>query len=448
MTQQMYQKALEALQNTPLSLLVHNHCYRDLNLIFSKYQTLSDHSLTTLRDLLNFMMELKLRLPKDSSNTESYNPGILVETTCRWSPKRVEMATRVILESLKRARFRWVSRQEVRDVARNYIGDTGLLDFVLKSLGNQIIGSYLVRRSLNPVTKVLEYCLEDLTNRVISTNGSSNINQEGNTNSIVHDSIIKARYKITRLQLMKDMFYMYKYVLKENRITSFGVLSGIPMAVRMVLDSKYLVKDYFAETLPIKLEGKFSICCTILLTDNENPRNNSTSNRHGFVNTTILQPYEYVAVENKATIEELKLEVEKSFREVYWSLRGFVGDSIHNVSLDGTNLVHVNSVAEVGQKLVLVGSIKHHGHYEDQDMIRCDNNITLYEYGSSENLVCVIDCPCGSIEDDGERRVCCDICETWQHTLCVGIPDGDEMPHIFLCNRCEQQIVLLPDSLP
>ena len=74
------------------------------------------------------------------------------------------MATRVIVEALKRTKFRWVSRQEVRDAARAYIGDTGLLDFVLKSLGNHVVGNYLVRRSLNPVTKVLEYCLEDISN--------------------------------------------------------------------------------------------------------------------------------------------------------------------------------------------------------------------------------------------------------------------------------------------
>jgi hypothetical protein len=65
------------------------------------------------------------------------------------------MATRVIVEALKRAEFRWVSRQDVRDAARAYIGDTGLLDFVLKSLGNHVVGNYLVRRCLNPVTKLV-----------------------------------------------------------------------------------------------------------------------------------------------------------------------------------------------------------------------------------------------------------------------------------------------------
>ncbi|KAL2545806.1 PHD finger protein MALE STERILITY 1 [Forsythia ovata] len=110
------------------------------------------------------MLELKFQVPKDSSTLySSQYPGlVLSDTSCRWSPKRVEMAIRVVIQALKRAELRWVSRQEVRDAARAYIGDTGLLDFVLKSLGNHVVGKYFIRRCLNPVTKVLEYCLQDI----------------------------------------------------------------------------------------------------------------------------------------------------------------------------------------------------------------------------------------------------------------------------------------------
>ena len=37
-------------------------------------------------------------------------------------------------------------RQDVRDVARLTIGDTGLLDFVLKFLSNTLVGRFLVHR--------------------------------------------------------------------------------------------------------------------------------------------------------------------------------------------------------------------------------------------------------------------------------------------------------------
>lgn len=59
----------------------------------------------------------------------------------------------------------------------------------------------------------------------------------------------------------------------------------------------------------------------------------------------------------------------------------------------------------------------------------------------------IMDCTCGTIEDDGERMVSCDICEIWQHSRCVRIPNDEEIPHIFLCKKCEQEIVLFP-SLP
>ncbi|GMN60500.1 hypothetical protein TIFTF001_029583 [Ficus carica] len=471
-TQQMYQKALEALRGMPLTLLIHSYLCppnnHDLPLIFSKYQTLSDHSLTTLGDLFHFMLELKSRLPKDSSNMESYNPGILVETTCRWSPKRVEMATRVIVESLKRAHFRWVSRQEVRDAARNYIGDTGLLDFVLKSLGNQIVGNYLVRRSLNPVTKVLEYCLEDVSNHVFTS--TNNSNQEGYNNLAVNGSRARARYKITRFQLMKDMFYLYKYVLRENIMMSSGLLSTIPVAVRIVLDSKYLVKGYSPE-IPAKFEvgheGQFHLYSTVLLRNSEDHHNGDHSPEHGF-NRAIMSPYECVTLKNNATIDELKLEVERNFREIYWGLRSFVVESIHNANFLSVPSVipidqfqngigwgceyttdplfsttkpiyDVNSMGtdlvlgrvEVGEKLVFKGSVNKDQTRDGSsgELVKWDQ---IYECGAIES---VMDCPCGAKDDDGERRICCDICETWQHTRCVGIPNSEQVPHIFLCNR-------------
>jgi hypothetical protein len=91
-----------------------------------------------------------------------------------------------------------------------------------------------------------------------------------------------------------------------------------------------------------------------------------------------------------------------------------------------------SGLVEVGRKLVFEGSS------EEQRQ--------LYECGPNSNNN--IDCACGAKEDDGERMVSCDICEVLQHTRCVGIPNNEEIPLIFLCNRCEQEIVLLPNSLP
>ncbi|KAH0990860.1 hypothetical protein GBA52_002343 [Prunus armeniaca] len=433
-TQQMYQKAIEALQGMPLCLLIHDHLAtsnHDIPLIFSRYHTLSDNSLVTLGDLFHFMLELKSRLPPTDQNScidSSYSPAISVETNCRWSPKRVEMATRVIVEALKRAQFRWVSRQEVRDAARAYIGDTGLLDFVLKSLGNHIVGNYLVRRTLNPVTKVLEYCLEDISNHV------SPNNQDG---LLRNNPKMKAGwYKISKFQLMKDMFYLYKHILKDQKLSSTGIFSAIPMAVRIIIDSKYLVKDYCGGEVPMEVElglqGKSNIYCTVMLTNTDHEELDHDQNYSKIIsNNATLPPYECLTLKNNATVDELKKEVERNFREIYWGLRGFVVETIGNLkNAKGTDMVF--GLVEAGQKIVVEGSNKDMRGLVKQEM---------YECGRREH---VVDCPCGAKEDDGERMVGCDICEVRQHTLCVRIPNNEQVPHIFLCNRCEREIILLP----
>ena len=363
------------------------------------------------------------------------------------------MATRVIVEALKRAQVRWVSRQQVRDAARNYIGDTGLLDFVLKSLGNQIVGNYLVRRSLNPVTKVLEYCLEDISNVFHDDH-----QYEGNTFMANGSKMKYSRYKITRFQLMKDMFYLYKNILKDQNLISLNggnILSAIPLAVQIVLDSKYLIKDYhgdFPAKMDLGLEGKLNLYCTVVLKNiQQKGHEYDDGNLVDLVNKPmLLPPYESVTIKNNATVDEMKLEVERNFKEIYWSLRGLVVDSLHNLITKGTDLA-TGVVSEIGQKLVFEGSIRNKDHNNTNANI---NYESLYESSCSSSnnnnsrKESVMDCPCGAKDDDGERRVSCDICETWQHTRCVGILNSEDVPHVFICNCCEQEIVLLPDSLP
>ncbi|CAI7804199.1 unnamed protein product, partial [Closterium sp. NIES-54] len=60
--------------------------------------------------------------------------------SCRWSSKRLHLAQQVIVDVLSLRPGAWLPRHEVREAARQRIGDTGLLDFVLKSLGNRLVG--------------------------------------------------------------------------------------------------------------------------------------------------------------------------------------------------------------------------------------------------------------------------------------------------------------------
>uniref|UniRef100_A0A9I9DLZ0 PHD finger protein MALE STERILITY 1 n=1 Tax=Cucumis melo TaxID=3656 RepID=A0A9I9DLZ0_CUCME len=386
-----HQKAIETLQSLPLSLLLHHFAsiHPQIPFIFSKYQSLSNHPLLTLQDLLHFMLNLKSPLHTQNSMEYSHSlAGFLLETSCRWSPKRVEMAVRVIIEALKRAEFRWVSRQEVRDAARIYIGDTGLLDFVLKSLGNHVVGNYLVRRTLNPVTKVLEYCLQDVCSSVE----------------------MKPRCKVGRVELAKDISNLYKYILGDQKpLQAKGILPTLTMASEIILDSKFLVKEYMSEPqtkFELEIEGKLNLLCTIRLKRQE---------------TTTILPYECIALKNNGTIDELKKEVERNFKEIYWGLRSFVVKKIVDLEAKGNDLVF--GLVEVGGKLVFEGSGEDEGSFF---MNNNNNNNTNNNGGMNKRIM---ECICGAMEDDGERMVACDICEIWQHT------------------RCDQEIALL-HSLP
>ncbi|GAA0146830.1 hypothetical protein LIER_36391 [Lithospermum erythrorhizon] len=240
--QQTYNFAVTTIQKLPLSILI-NHLgisnNKDILITLSRYQVLSGHSLMTIGDMFHFMLELKLHLPRESSyNYQHRDLGIFVDSSCRWSPKRVEMAIRVIIDALKRAECRWISRQEVRDIARNYIGDTGLLDFVLKSLGNQVVGRYFVRRCLNPVTKVLEYSLEDVSDIFpMQTESMKRMDHRIQQNT---------QCKITKVQLMKDVYFLYKQILQQqHKFQSNSDMPGtISAASRIILDSKYMVKEF------------------------------------------------------------------------------------------------------------------------------------------------------------------------------------------------------------
>ncbi|KAH6766690.1 hypothetical protein C2S52_017673 [Perilla frutescens var. hirtella] len=392
--QEMHQNAIKTIQNIPLStLLINNNSDHEM---IQRYQLLSGHSLMTLGDLFHFMLDLKSRIPKETTSTY---PTIMSDASCRWSPKRVDKAIHVVVEALKRADFQWVSRQHVRDVARAYIGDTGLLDFVLKSLGNHMVGKYLVRRCLNPVTKVLEYYLEDVSSSTPNFN-SYNFHPPP---PLIQP---KFHHHISWPQLIKDLLYIYNNILLHN--------GGIPLASRIILDSKHLAKDYHGEPTANDQTNKRKIYCRVILQlQSQQGASAGTGDE-----AAACTPYHCFLLRNSATFDELRCEVEKTFRETYLSLRNMAADSIKNMSPLGSDTVF--KTVKPGSKItfVCVQGIEGNGVYPT-----------------------VVNCICGTKDEDGERMVSCDLCRVWQHTRCVQIPDHHATPNIFLCNACEQDIL-------
>ncbi|KAG6415387.1 hypothetical protein SASPL_122798 [Salvia splendens] len=375
---EMYQNAIKTIQNVPLTLIAHQFGFgSEIQVIFCRYQQLSSHSLMTLGDVFHFMLELKCRVSEESSSGYS---AIMSDASCRWSPKRVEKAIHVVVEALKRAEFQWVSRQHVRDVARSYIGDTGLLDFVLKSLGNHMVGKYLVRRCLNPVTKVLEYCLEDVS-RTFSK-------QEAN---------LRPQQKISWAQLVKDLLCLYSNILGDhNPITRNGAFAAIHLASRVILDAKHLAKEY---RMPVEEGSKKKIYCRVNILNNADQEVAAT-------------PYHCVVVRSGATFDEVRREAERTFGETYVALRNMAAEAMR---------------PQGGEAVVRAGS--------KVELVCRQGEGEVYPEGP------VVNCVCGARDDDGERMVSCDLCRAWQHTSCVRIPDHHAVPDIFLCTGCEQDIL-------
>lgn len=63
----------------------------------------------------------------------------------------------------------------------------------------------------------------------------------------------------------------------------------------------------------------------------------------------------------------------------------------------------------------------------------------------------VIECKCGNQNDNGKTMICCDHCNKWQHTKCVGLPEGDATNEVYLCPVCDFKVVSLiqlQDNVP
>ncbi|XP_024528149.1 PHD finger protein MALE MEIOCYTE DEATH 1 [Selaginella moellendorffii] len=455
-TQQMYSKAIEAIRGMPLSVMIQHFDGVDAEVleIVSLYQKMSGQALQTVGDLVRFMVELKSRLPltataansssssllqpakhqhqhqqlqlqqhhepsrkSSSPNSNPLSPPISSfslgaafssDMPCRWSMKRLELATQVIVEALKNCDKKWMPRQDVRDAARVYIGDTGLLDFVLKSLGNRVVGGHVVRRAVNPITKVLEYSLED----------------GGEVAAAVAAAAV---CDISRGDVQRDIVYMYKNVLESYKPASKrgggkSILTALPTASRIILDTKQLIRDYCGhktrkaaaaawEAVVVDDDEMLRVMCCVILRDSDPCRNRPSP------------PPELVVLPPHATIGDLKLEAQRGFRDTYHIMRGFRVDTIPELEGDNEDLLF--GAIESGSTLIVQGS--------GVDVY----NEWRYEGGNDSWIV---DCPCGAKDDDGERMIACDVCEVWQHTRCGGIADPDPIPARFLCARCGESL--------
>ncbi|KAL2938026.1 PHD finger protein MALE MEIOCYTE DEATH 1 [Bienertia sinuspersici] len=328
--------------------------------------------------------------------------ALVASMDSRWPKRRLEFTAEVIVNALKENRERksnksGMTRQEVRDAARAHIGDTGLLDYVLKSMNNVTVGDYTVKRRIDPVNRVLEYTIHDVGEGESSPSPRKSCREKASSAPVLALSAASSGS-----DTYNDIRILYRHMLLNLPESHISGLS-----VKVILDSKHLVKEWpFQDTDDQLLRYICQVSPTSNDLDMELPRN--------------ITPGELIVLPLYASVGDLKAAAQHALRDTYCIMENFVVrdiDSLGNLSDDDA----VFGAIESGSEIWVKGS-------------RLDLK-TEYKYeGGPDNWT--VRCSCGATDDDGERMVSCDICEVWQHTRCIGIEDREAVPPLFVCEKC------------
>ncbi|XP_060183792.1 PHD finger protein MALE MEIOCYTE DEATH 1 [Lycium barbarum] len=423
-----YEKAIEMLSSVELDQVIDDFRYTSKSNVMKQmivsYRGLSNTPLITIRDLFRFMLAVKscnsvkekqpnvapvvrarslrnaaLNRSEKSVRYRKFS-NVAASLDSRWPVRRLEFTADVIVDALREKREATnrfgscgMSRQEARDAARLHIGDTGLIDYVLKSMNNVIVGGYVVRRAVNRATRVLEYTIQELRN----------CDQPEQEKEYGNMSRCQDYYVNPGTDVHTDVFCLY-----NNLLLSFGQSDVMNFAVRTVLDSKQFVKEWLFRDDPDDSLLRF-ICCILpscigledLLTKGH-------------------PPGEVVEVPLHSTIGDLKKAVESAMRDTYCIMDNLmVTDIVGMEHLEDNEVLF--GIVESGSELWVRG-------------FGLDLDSELKNEGGSDTWK--VNCRCGARDDDGERMISCDICEIWQHTRCCGIEDSEAVPPLFVCEAC------------
>ncbi|GJX76640.1 PHD finger protein male meiocyte death 1 [Tanacetum coccineum] len=399
-TKDLYDKALEIVSSLKLDTLIRDRHHSCIKKIISQYRDSSDTELVTIRQLFRFMLSLKYRIPqkkisidlnlkpKEKSEKCRKFSNLAANLDSRWHVSRLENVANVVVNALKERKARPVkgnsgmSRKEVRESARLHIGDTGLIDYVLKSMNNVIVGEYIVRRAVNASTGILEYSLTEFDQYEESSDQFDSETSESDG--------------------YKHVAYLYQRVLMDS------VSKIVKGAVRTILDSKNFTKEW-----PFK--------------DAADEYLRFISRMVPLVGTQLRKSSvgELVVVPLHATVLDLKIEIEKAMRDTYCIMENLeVREIVELEGVDEDDVIF--GTIESGSEIMVRG-------YGVELLMASDLN---YD-GGEDNWI--VNCQCGARDDDGERMVACDLCEVWQHTLCSGIDDDEAVASLFICYRCAQK---------
>ena len=146
-----------------------------------------------------------------------------------------------------------MTRYDMKDAAKGMVGDTGLIDYVLKTLDGKIVEGYLVARSWNPTSGMLE----------------ASVTPQENLDPARSETQIQCQHQPQREQqppkqkqqqvvvgcplpplseVVHDLAYLHKYLLKprsfHSQHDSCRRNGSFERWVSTLLDSKLFVKKY------------------------------------------------------------------------------------------------------------------------------------------------------------------------------------------------------------
>lgn len=194
------------------------------------------------------------------------------------------------------------------------------------------------------------------------------------------------------------------------------MLSYAPQAIResvidaasKLLDCKQFIKDYKADKMEVEDPSGIHLWCHVELSDH--PKDD------------FVLPPELIVLPLNATLADLKSEATKAFQEVYAMFKRFEVEELYGC---GSIKDSITAKLLVGTS----GSVHLKG--------KCPAKHGLNRFRMERGIESwIVDCTCGTKDDDGERMLACDTCGVWQHTRCAGISSSDEIPSKFVCLRC------------
>lgn len=336
---------------------------------------------------LTKLVEFKIHDVEEAKSAKQLNKfaSSLAKFDCRWPEQRLEHAAQVVVNILKENKATIngngaMSRQELRDAARQRIGDTGLIDFVLKSINNSVIGDQIVCRCKNPSSRLIEFS--------------------------VHDENAEELHAMA-LNPVMDV-YEHILFLYENVLLGYPEWDSVSSETQVILNSKYFVKEWVFKDE--EEEQLMTITCQVLPSFDE-------------IETELnrpLPPGELVVVPPSITIGQLKVVAQHALRDTYCIMDRFI-------------VTQIGGLKSIEDKRVLSCAVDSDGHVWVRGC-GLDLSTKLRYEGGAENGK--VDCMCGAKDDDGERMIACDACNVWIHTKCSNIDDDEPAPPLFFCVKC------------